>query len=57
MLPVKHGAIAWNPATQEWFCLKCGKASDHLGEQDARAELEVFNCDSSVEMPKAIEKL
>jgi hypothetical protein len=25
--------IRWNPATQEWFCMKCGRTSDHTTEQ------------------------
>ncbi len=50
---MKHRNISWNPATQEWFCTKCGRTSDRLAEQDARAELELYECAvPSVENPR-----
>ena len=52
---MKHEQISWNPATQEWFCLKCGRTSDHVGEQDAHTELDLYDCDIPwVEMPEAL---
>jgi hypothetical protein len=42
---MKHQNIRWNPATLEWFCLACGRTSDHIKEPDARVELELFECD------------
>jgi hypothetical protein len=43
-LTVKHGELRWNPTTSEWFCVRCGRASDHLSKQDAQIELEQFEC-------------
>jgi len=51
---MKHKNIRWNPATQEWFCLACGRTSDHANEQDARIELEQYECNVPwVEVPRA----
>ena len=41
---MKHEEPRWNPATSEWFCVRCGRASDHLTKQDAQVELEQFEC-------------
>ncbi|HEX3351484.1 MAG: hypothetical protein ACRD3H_18460 [Terriglobales bacterium] len=41
---MKHENIRWNPATQEWYCTKCGRTSDHTNELDAHSELEQFEC-------------
>jgi hypothetical protein len=41
---VKHNELRWNPHTQEWFCAACGRTSDHMTEEDARVELEYFDC-------------
>src|ERR1700736_2903781 len=41
---MKHLVIRWNPATQEWFCIKCGRTSDHISEEDARVELDQHDC-------------
>jgi hypothetical protein len=41
---VKHKEIRWNPYTQEWFCIVCGRTSDHVSEEDARTELEMYEC-------------
>lgn len=55
---MKHKQISWNPATQEWFCTKCGRTSDHISEKDARFELEQYECHiPSVEMPRAMQDL
>jgi hypothetical protein len=49
---MKHENIRWNPATLEWFCLKCGRTSDHTSEQEARQELEQWECRiQAAEMP------
>ena len=51
---MRHEHIIWNPATQEWFCTKCGQTSEHGSEKDAHLELEQRQCHvPSVEMPKA----
>jgi hypothetical protein len=50
---MKHENIRWNPATQEWFCAKCGRTSDHSKELDARFELEQYECNfPAVNLPK-----
>jgi len=50
---MKHETIRWNPATNEWYCSKCGRASDHASDQEAGIELEQYDCDIAwVEMPK-----
>ena len=48
----KHRNIRWNPGTQEWFCVSCGRTSDHAYELDAQVELEQYECNMPwVEMP------
>jgi hypothetical protein len=42
---VKHLEIRWNPECQEWFCVSCGRTSDHLIREDAQAEMEWFDCE------------
>jgi len=44
ILTVKHEEPRWNPATSEWFCVRCGRTCDHLTKQDAQVELEQFEC-------------
>jgi hypothetical protein len=39
-----HREIYWNPALREWFCVRCGRTSDHVSQADARAELEQHDC-------------
>jgi hypothetical protein len=39
---VKHPEIRWNPELEEWFCVKCGRTSDHVGRDDAQVEMEFF---------------
>jgi hypothetical protein len=41
---MKHREIKWNPVKQEWFCVVCGRTSDHKTEQDAQREIEQFEC-------------
>jgi len=41
---IKHADIRWNPELQEWFCVKCGRTSDHILKRDAEVELELFEC-------------
>ena len=51
---MKHNNIRWNPLTQDWFCLACGRTSDHVAEADARTELEQYDCNVPwVEVPEA----
>lgn len=50
---MKHLSIRWNPATQEWFCSKCGRTSGHNSVLDAHAELDQYDCEvPAVEMPE-----
>jgi hypothetical protein len=41
---MKHTEIRWNPHTQEWSCVVCGRTSDHVSEADALTEVEVYEC-------------
>jgi hypothetical protein len=41
---VKHEDLRWNPATSEWFCVRCGRTSDRVTKEDAQVELEHFEC-------------
>ena len=40
-----HEDIKWNPVLEEWFCVRRGRTSDHVSEEDARVELDQFECD------------
>lgn len=42
---MKHPKLRWNPSLQEWFCVKCGRTSDHIDQEDAKTELESFECE------------
>jgi hypothetical protein len=42
---MKHSEIRWNPEFQEWFCVRCGRTSDHVVYEDAQAELALFECE------------
>ena len=51
---MKHENLIWNPRTQEWFCTKCGRTSDHPSEHDAHVELDQYECQvPSVDAPRA----
>lgn len=41
---MKHPALRWNPQTQEWFCTRCFRTSDHITIQDAELELSQLDC-------------
>lgn len=41
---MKH-EIRWNPELQEWFCVRCGRVSNHRVREDAEVELESFECE------------
>ena len=41
---MKHPELRWNPSLQEWFCVKCGRTSDHIDQENAKTELELFEC-------------
>lgn len=49
---VKHQDIKWNPAVEQWCCEMCGRTSDHGMLEDARVELEQFDCLSSIDLLK-----
>jgi hypothetical protein len=36
--------IERNPLTDEWFCMRCLRTSDHLSKADAKLELSQFEC-------------
>lgn len=40
----KPHEIGQDAATQEWFCIKCLRRSDHATKQDAERELSQFEC-------------
>jgi hypothetical protein len=44
---MKH-ELRWNPELQEWFCVRCGRTSDHIVCEDAQAEMELFECELPV---------
>jgi len=44
---MKHEQIRWNPAHNEWFCVKCGRSSNHKSDVDAHFELNQFECSFS----------
>jgi hypothetical protein len=41
----KHGELRWNPELEHWFCVRCGRSSDHLTIEDARKEMDAFACE------------
>ena len=41
---MKHENLRWNPGTGEWFCTKCGRASDHVSVHYAQVELDQYEC-------------
>ena len=41
----KHKDVRWNKEIQEWFCVKCGRTSDHTAKDDALTELEQYECE------------
>jgi hypothetical protein len=52
-MTAKHLDIRWNPELQEWFCVRCGRTSDHVVRQDAQVEMELFECEiPTTEPPK-----
>ena len=42
---MKHPAIKWNPGTREYFCTTCGRTSREETIQDAREQLEQYECE------------
>jgi hypothetical protein len=52
---MKHSKIVWNFNIKQWFCTICGRTSDHGAEQDARFELNQFDCQLPyVETPEVL---
>jgi hypothetical protein len=41
---MKHENIIWNPATEDWFCTKCGRTSDQVTIEEAQTELNQHEC-------------
>ena len=39
-----HVAIRWHPELKEWYCIKCGRTSDHEIEDNAWIEINGFEC-------------
>jgi hypothetical protein len=51
---MKHDNLRRNPGTREWFCTKCGRTSDQVSANDARRELDQYDCKiPSVDSPVA----
>jgi hypothetical protein len=49
-MPLKHQEIKWDSVVEEWFCERCGRTSDHVTLEDARVELEQYDCESSIDL-------
>jgi hypothetical protein len=50
---MKHPKLVWNLNTRQWFCTACGRTSDDVTEQNARAELDQLDCQLPyVEIPE-----
>ena len=41
----RHPEIRWHEHTQEWYCIKCGRTSDHTKQDDAWIEINAFGCE------------
>ena len=39
-----HESVLWNPTIEGWYCPKCGRTSDHITIEDARVEIQQFEC-------------
>jgi hypothetical protein len=39
-----HSKIVWNLNTKQSFCTTCGRTSEKINLEDARAELDQFVC-------------
>ena len=39
-----HVAIRWQPDLKEWYCIKCGRTSEHAIEHDAWIQINGFDC-------------
>jgi len=51
----KHQFLRWNPEIQQWFCIACGRTSDHAALADAKIEIEQHDCKMpSVEVSNAM---
>jgi hypothetical protein len=51
---MKHVNVRWNPVTQQWFCIKCGRTSDQANVDAAFEQLEPYEClVPAVEAPRA----
>jgi hypothetical protein len=48
---MKHPGIHWNPELEEWFCVRCGRTSDHVMKEDAETGLAFFECSLPVAKP------
>lgn len=40
-----HEYLRWNSEVQHWFCIACGRTSDHQSLTDAKIEIEQFDCE------------
>jgi len=40
----KEHQIFWNGGSKEWFCVRCGRTSDHITKLDAERELSGYDC-------------
>jgi hypothetical protein len=52
---MKHAKLVWNLNIRQWFCTTCGRTSDLVPEDDARDEVDQFDCQLPfVETPEAL---
>jgi hypothetical protein len=39
-----HESVRWDSNIECWYCPKCGRTSDHITIEDARIEIQQFEC-------------
>lgn len=44
----RHPEIRRHEPTQEWYCIKCGRRSDHTRADDAWGEINAFPCEPPI---------
>jgi len=40
-----HEFLRWNNEVNQWFCIQCGRTSDHHELRDAKVEIEQHDCE------------
>jgi hypothetical protein len=41
---MKRHELKWDGHLKQWFCLECGRISNHVGKLTAEDELNKFDC-------------